>query len=424
MTKSRTMKAHAIAVIVLFAGSLLTTPAAYARTSGWVAGWARAMRSEDEPLQADDVTGAVIRTYVPLSAGGTKVRLRFSNRFGRAPLVLSGIQIARPDGEAGQDHIEPASAKPVTFGGKLHVTIPAGAYFDSDPVDMRVAGLGRLAVTFHMPADKDNRTLAAMPKGVTFVAAAGRGDEASLPASRTADRVFQLSAVSVYNAPQPTDMPVAGTIAILGDSITDAGGASSDWRGRWTDVLARRLQANPATKRVGLANLGTSGGRVARDKSGPSALARLDQDVLSLPDLRTLIVFLGVNDIGMMPRERVVSAENRAAVVDEVIEGYRQIIERAHDRGARVIVIPILPFGGVARSDYLADAEAQQARHTINAWARAGGHFDGVIDLENLMRDPAAPDDLNPQFDRGDHLHPSANGQEAMGQAIPLDLLH
>ncbi|MBT0669221.1 SGNH/GDSL hydrolase family protein [Novosphingobium profundi] len=424
MQSKPTMRKFAAALLLLVAA--LWGTGAFAAEAGdetWVASWARAMRSEDEPLAAEAIAGSVIRTYVPLSTGGTQVRLRFTNRFGHAPLVLAQVRVARPAGAPGEDRIDPASSAAVTFGGKAQVTIPAGAYLESDPVAFAVAGLDRLAVSFRMPEGDDTRTLAVMPLGVTFVAPAAHGDEASLPGAHRADRVYQLNAVSVLKAPSPAPGTVTGTVAALGDSITDAGGASFDGHGRWTDVLARRLQADPATAGLGLVNLATSGGRVARDRTGPSALSRLDHDVLSLPNLRTLIVFIGVNDLGMMVRERPVTPQNRAAVVDEVIEGYRQIVLRAHMRGARVLVIPILPYGGVTRADYLADPAAQEARHAINAWARAPGHFDAVIDLAPLMSDPAHPDNLAPRFDRGDQLHPNAQGQEAMGAAIPLDLV-
>jgi lysophospholipase L1-like esterase len=168
-------------------------------------------------------------------------------------------------------------------------------------------------------------------------------------------------------------------------------------------------------------NLGIAGGRVAREGTGPAAIARLDRDVLSRPNIRTIIVFEGVNDLGKLVREEPVTPATRAAVVHAIIEGYRQTIERAHDHGVRVVGATITPFTG--NTHYRNDADAEADRQQVNAWIRAPGHFDAVIDFASVVADPAHPERLSAADDSGDHLHPSAKGQALLGAAVPLAVL-
>jgi lysophospholipase L1-like esterase len=156
------------------------------------------------------------------------------------------------------------------------------------------------------------------------------------------------------------------------------------------------------------------------DGLGPSALARFDRDVLAQTGIRYVILLEGVNDLGRLARTMEASAAEHADLVRRIIAAYEQIIIRAHTHNLRVVGGTILPYAG---SDYYhPDAASEADRQAVNAWIRTPGHFDEVIDFDQVMRDPFHPDRLLQAFDCGDHLHPSPNGYAAMANAIPLSI--
>lgn len=386
---------------------LLCLAAPAAARDHWVASWARALY-DGGTKGAETLDDATVRTVVRLSAGGPRLRLRFSN----ASLVIDSVSVAYA-GQPGTGTIDARSTRPVTFGGAGAVTIPQGAYYYSDPVALPVRGLSLVAVTFHLPHAPAGLTAQGIGKGHSFVAHGGDPRAAMFADAKAVARIYQLDGIDVVSA--------GGTVAALGDSITAASGAPLDGSGRWTDVLATRMQASPQWREWGVVNLGIAGGRVAKEGTGPAAIARLDRDVLSRPNIRTIIVFEGVNDLGKLVREEPVTPATRAAVVRAIIDGYRQIIQRAHDHGLRVVGATITPFTG--NTHYRNDADAEADRQQVNAWIRAPGHFDAVIDFASVVADPVHPERLSPVEDSGDHLHPSIRGQARLGAAVPLAVL-
>jgi lysophospholipase L1-like esterase len=213
----------------------------------------------------------------------------------------------------------------------------------------------------------------------------------------------------------------AGAVVILGDSITDGRGSTTNGNDRWPDILARRLQASPATAQVGVLNAGIGGNRLLRDGLGPSALARFDRDVLAQPGVRWLIVLGGINDIGTAAGAR--AKGEPAATADDLIAAYSQIIERARARGIRAYGATIMPFEGFTYAGYYTP-EGEADRQRVNAWMRTIGRFDAVIDFDAATRDPANPLRLLPAVDGGDHLHPSAAGYRIMAESIDLSLFN
>lgn len=122
----------------------------------------------------------------------------------------------------------------------------------------------------------------------------------------------------------------------------------------------------------------------------------------------------------MLTRDTPVSAAQHEELVRRMIGAYRQIIHRSHAYGIQVFGGTLTPFMG---SDYYhPDAANERDRQAINAWIREPGHFDAVIDFDRVLADPAHPDRLRPDYDSGDHLHPSLAGYRAMGEQIPHDL--
>ncbi|WP_052208645.1 SGNH/GDSL hydrolase family protein [Croceibacterium mercuriale] len=401
-----------------FAGGVLlwlALPAAAQQDTAethWIAGWTQPMMAAAEAGSAPPADSTV-RVQVLVTATGPRIRLRFSNAFGTEPLLLQQVRVAHAT-QPGQDLVDPASTQAVAFGGSAWVIIPPGAEYLSDPVALPATAGGTVAVTFHLP--QASASVGSVPQGISFVApGAVGGDPASLPGGASSNRLPVLTGVHVA-----ADR-CARTIAAIGNSITAHGGGTVTGADRWTEVLATRLRADAGTSGWSVVNLGISGGRVAKAGTGQAATARFERDVLSQPGLATIVVFEGVNDVGKLVREEPVTPESRARTVASVIEGYRQMIARAHDAGVRIVGMTILPFRDTPT--YRSDAAAEEDRQALNRWIRQPGHFDAVIDLDPAMTDPVRPGYLLPAVDRGDGLHPSPAGQAVLGAAIPLEAL-
>jgi lysophospholipase L1-like esterase len=237
---------------------------------------------------------------------------------------------------------------------------------------------------------------------------------ANLPDAKHIDHWYQVSAIDVLG---PNE---SGSIVVLGDSITDGHGATTNGNNRWTDVLARRLQGSRHTRNIGVSNQGIGGNHLLTDGLGPNALARFDRDVLAQAGVRWLIVFEGVNDLGGLSRLGEVPTSEHVRRVEQVLAAYQQIITRAHAHRIRVIGATITPYIG---SDYYHPGPLSEGdRQAVNGWIRAVGHFDAVIDFDAVVRDARQPDRLRADFDCGDHLHPSPGGYRAMGESIPMAL--
>jgi lysophospholipase L1-like esterase len=386
----------------------------------WVGSWA-ASQQVPEPANAlaqEDLRDATLRQIVHLSVGGASLRVHLSNAFGMAPLRFTAVHVARPvapTGVAASAAIDPATDRAVTFAGSSEVIVPAGAEYLSDPVALPVAALSDLAISFHLEAPPVQETGHPGSRATSYVVHGDQVAAADLAGAKKVDHWYQLAGVDVAVQGQ------GAAVVALGDSITDGHGATTNGNDRWTDVLAGRLQAAPATATMGVLNQGIGGNHLLTDGLGPNTLARFDRDVLAQAGVRDLIVLEGVNDLGGLARQGEVSDAEHAALVARILGAYAQIVERAHATGIWVIGATITPYTG---SDYYHPGPKSEAdREAINRWIRTPGHFDAVVDFDQVTRDPVHPDRLLPACDSGDHLHPSPAGYHAMAEAISLSLL-
>jgi lysophospholipase L1-like esterase len=413
MTQAR--KIFALGFLAAAAGGLWAQAGALAKPETWVASWG-ASQQVPEPgnaLPADDLRDATVRQIFHLSLGGPALRVHLSNAFGTEALKFTSVHLARPAASA-PGSIDLASDRPLTFAGRAEVTIPPGAEFISDPLDFPVAPLSDLAVTFHLDSPPGRETGHPGSRATSYYVHGDFCAAASLTEPKHVDHWYQVAEIDV-RAPAGT-----GAVAALGDSITDGHGATTNGNDRWTDVLGARLQDPTGTRAVGVVNEGIGGNHLLTDGLGPNSLARLDRDVLGPAGVEWVIVFEGVNDLGGLARDGEVSAAEHAALVERVLAAYQQIVVRAHAHGLRVFGATITPYVGSAY--YHPGPLSEADRRAVNAWIRASGHFDAVIDFDAVVRDPQHSDQLLPAFDCGDHLHPSPAGYKAMGEAIPLSL--
>lgn len=381
----------------------------------WVASWG-ASQQIPEPQNAmptDDLRDATVRQIFHLSVGGAMVRVHVSNAFGTEALHFTSVHIARPFSPA-SSAIDPATDRALTFAGSDDVTVPAGAEFVSDALNYSVAALSDLCVTFHLDSPPATQTGHPGSRATSYFVHGDSVAAPNLPDAKHVDHWYQVSEIDVL------DPPNAASIVALGDSITDGHAATTNGNDRWTDVLAQRLQASSTTRSIGVSNQGIGGNHMLTDGLGQNALARFDRDVLAPAGVRWVILFEGINDLGGLARNGEVTPQQHAALVKRVISSYEQVIFRAHAHGLQVFGATVTPDVG---SDYYHPGPLSEAdRQAVNAWIRAAGHFDAVIDFDKVVRDPQHPDRLLPAFDCGDHLHPSPAGYRAMGEAVPLRL--
>lgn len=381
----------------------------------WVGAWSASqlVPAGDAVLPVEALTDATLRQRVRVTLGGQRLRVRLSNAFGNAPLVIGAASVARAPAEV-SPRIDPATLHPLTFGGRQTATIPAGADYLSDPVTLRVAAGDDLAISIHLPRAPDRQTGHPGSRATSYLAKGEQVGAATLPGAIAVPRWLALAGVEV-------DAPAsASALVILGDSITDGYGVDPDTNSRWPDFLKARMAADPATRDIAVLNAGIGGNRLRLDGLGPNALARLEREVLGVPGVRQLLVLQGVNDLGTLTRDAPASPDQHAALVEEMIGVLRQIVIRARAHGIRAIGGTITPFGGSAY--YHPDAANEADRQAVNAWIRAPGNFDAVVDFDAALRDPARPTHLRKAFDN-DGLHPSIAGYKAMAEAVPLALL-
>jgi len=380
----------------------------------WAGSWtASPMPSSDWEQQSytqfRDVT---LREIVHLSAGGSYVRVRFSNVFGDGPLWITTAHIARAASPSASA-IDAATDTPLSFAGEAEAMIPPGAAYLSDPVRFDAEPGTNLAVSFHLDQTAYPGTYHDDANQTMYVVHGDQVAATQLKGAATMDHWYWLTGVEV-GTPAPDRCIVA-----FGDSITDGWRSTINGNDRWPDDLAARLQSNPATRSVCVLNEGISGNRILMEGGGPSGLARFDRDVLSQPGVRYVILFEGINDLGNLALEGNVEPADIHFLVQQLIDADRQMVAEAHAHGIEVIGATLTPFAGC---DYYTNQGAafDAARNELNAWIRGPGHFDKVADFDKVTRDPSAPDRFLPAYDSGDHLHPGPAGYRAMANAIPL----
>jgi len=396
----------------LLAALLLVPRPAFAQH--WVGSWASSQQipEPNNALRPEQLSDVTLRQLMRVSLGGPRLRIRLANTFGTAPLRIDSVHIARTAGGDSARILAGGSA--VTFAGRADVVIPAGAEITSDPVALALPPLATVAVTMHVPEPPAQQTSHPGSRATSWLLHGSHVADEDLPGAQGTEHWFLLSGIDV-EAPAG-----AAAIVTLGDSITDGRGVTHSQNTRWPDVLAERLQADPRTRHLAVLNHGVGGGRVLLDGAGPNALARFERDVLAQPGVRYLILLEGVNDLGMLTRDAPATPEAHADLVRRLIAAYAEMVRRARERGILAIGGTIIPFAGF---DYYHPGPLNEAdRQAVNAWIRAPGHFDAVVDFDALMRDPAHPDRMRPEMDNGDHIHPSIAGYRAMAEAVPLAL--
>jgi lysophospholipase L1-like esterase len=341
------------------------------------------------------------------SIGGTRVRVQFSNAFGTAPLDLGAVHIALRSKDSA---IVPESDRAVLFNGKPTGRVLPGAVLISDPVDLVVPKLSDLAISMYVPGDSGRASQHSMALHTTYISKQGNTTaQAEMTDATTTAAWYWISSVDVL---APAD---AAAIVAYGDSITDGATSTVNTNHSWPSLLAERLAANPATANLSVLNLGISGNRILGDGAGVSALARFDRDVLSQAGVKYLMILEGINDINGAVGRGGANATQPTLTADDLIGAMKQMIERAHTHGIKVIGCTLTPYGN-------GNDTVEAMRQALNTFIRAPGAFDGVVDFDKVIRDPNDPRQFIKEYNNTDKLHPNDAGYQAMANAVDLSL--
>lgn len=387
----------------LLAFLLVTLAAVPAPAQNWVRSWAAAPLEMPPPKpDAAPLHDVTIRQTVRVSAGGTAIRLRLSNELSATPLAIGAVHIALAGPDAS---IVSGSDRVVTFDGDAATTVPAFAPLLSDPIKLTVPALARVTVSIYLPGDASGATVHQLGVSTNRIAPGDQTAAATLTGARSSTMRYALTGI---------DVPGAATIVAIGDSITDGAKSTVDADRRWPDYLAERL-AKAGRRGIAVANQGISANRLLKEGrgAGPALLARIDRDVLAVPGVRYVVLLEGINDIGGAMRDKT-----ELPSADDIIDAYRQLIARAHDRGVKVILATILPYKGAFYYTPAGDA----VRQDVNRWIKTARVADGVVDFDAATRDPADPLKMAAANDSGDFLHPGDAGYRVMAAAVDLRL--
>ena len=352
-------------------------------------------------LTGADLANLTVRQVVRVSQGGSRLRLRFSNESNPEVLALGAVHVA----EAGADGaIVPGTDHVVTFDGATAVTLPAGAPVLSDPIELPTHALEKLYISTLLPGAISTRGARSL-----FQYVAGRPGDFTAANALPAVRLMRIPA---YVTLVEVQGPAAAVVVALGDSITQGSASTANAFRGWPDRLAERL----AAQHWAVVNAGIGGNRLLRYGAGPSALARLDRDVLSVPGVKAIILLEGINDIGT----GLGNLNSSDPVTADALESAdRQIIARAHEHGIRVIGATLTPYQGAG----YASPAGEMVREALNHWIRTANAFDAVIDFAPVLADPANPLAFDRRYNDGDHLHPNDAGYRTMGDAIDLAVI-
>lgn len=394
---------------ILFTGVAFSLLAFFCQCSTpkkhWVGTWGTAGQLV-EPHNcppAPGLGGNSFRQIVQVSIGGEEARLQLTNEFSKDSTEILAVELAHAKTAGSSYEIDESTTVSLSFNGKPSITMAPGDIITSDLVKFPMGNRQNIAITIHY--GKASSTSVSGHPGSRTTSYIAEGNTNDFTNAVRTDHWYNIKGIDVM-APEK-----AGTIAILGNSITDGRGSTTNQQNRWPDVLSRRLLANEATQHIGVLNMGIGGNAILQGGLGPTGTKRYQRDLLDQAGVKWIILFEAVNDLGWC-RDGVKTAQN-------IIEVYKEIIRKAHAKGIRVFGGTITPFKN--NSYYTEDHE--MGRQYINNWMRTTKMLDGVIELEHAVRDPQDTITMNKEFlFENDYLHPNAKGYEAMGNIVDLSL--
>lgn len=364
---------------------------------GWVATWASAQLTagtNELPINPA-LKENTCRQQIRVNIGGEKIKLTLSNQHGELPAIFESVHIAHLK-NAGENAIDLSTDTVVTFGGSEEVKIDAGQTATSDEIDFKFEALDDLAITIKF--GKYAGSAATSHTGArctTWIISGDHVTDESFTAEEEMVSWYFISELDTW-APAGTK-----TVVLFGDSITDGYGTTPNQFERWSDEMTRLFQADPNYNNITVVNEGIGGNSIFGGL-GTAAKDRFDRDVLNIAGVRYVIILIGINDIGYANND----------ISDSMKAEYEVMIDKCHEKGIKVYAGTILPVNGNGYYSELRD----EIRNKLNDWMRSSkSGFDGVIDFDELLRNPDDPSYLIPEYSN-DNLHPSISGYKKMGE--------
>ncbi len=390
--------------LLLSSWSLLGRPVADSTTK-WVGTWSTAPQLVEPGNMppSPGLTNNSLRQVVEVSIGGDTLRVKFTNEFSTSAVTMKSVQIAV---STGGNTINAATNKELKFNGNAEVTMNAGVAVTSDPIAFSVAPRTDVAITIYFGQTSATVTGHPGSRTTSYIIPGNTSTTTDFTGAVTTDHWYNINTIDVL---APT---TAACVAILGNSITDGRGSTTNGQNRWPDIFSKALLQDPRTQHVGVINMGIGGNCVLVGGLGPTGVSRYDRDILSQSGVRWAIVFEGVNDIG-----RVRSATAATTTATNLIAAYSQMIAKAHAKNIRIYGGTITPFKGNGYYNQF----SEQCRNTVNQWIRTKGNYDGCIDFDKTIRNPLDTASLVSTY-QNDGLHPDSTGYKTMGGSIDLNL--
>lgn len=371
----------------------------------WVAGWGCATNTTTQMI-ADSIEDITFRYVIYPTMNATAMRLHFSNLCGTEPIAVDKVCVAR---RREWKAAVPGTSVNVTFGGKMGFRLEAGEECVSDPVEFAVEPAAEFFVSMYIK--EKTQLMSGHTNGGEYIAKYySRGDYAA------ADDIPEMTVgegcpyVFLNTIDFLTESDHKAIIA-FGDSITAQ---------PWPDCFARRLVELGVNNRS-IVRKGIGGNRVLREYQyrikkhwGVAGIKRFEHDILQAGADRVFVLH-GINDIIHPGVNNPFCPMSELPTAEELIGGYKKYIEIAHKHGMKIYLSTLLPCprclndGGVR----------EEIRCAANEWIRTSGQADGVIDYEAALRREDDPKQMIPEYDSGDHLHPSLAGARKMAYSIP-----
>ena len=363
-----------------------------AQAQNWTGTWATAVEfTGPGDMPKASLSNRSLREIIHISLGGETMRMQLSNIHSKEPVEIKSVFIANAKDSC---DIDVKSAKYLTFNGKKNITIAPGESVYCDVLKYHLTPLQRLSVTINYGATTPlNASSHRGSRTTSYIMQGEAKPKTQFVAQEKCDHWYNISCIDVQTA-EPTPC-----VAVLGNSITDGRGSTTNKQNRWTDFMAEAYDG-----KVGVLNLGIGGNAVVRGGLSEPALVRFDRDVLGQTGVTDVVIFEGVNDIGGRK-------PNHQSVVKDLTDAYTTLIKKAKDAGKKVYLATIMPYKGNSYYNHFSEA----ARLTVNDWIRANKEVDGIIDFDQLVKDPQQPDALLPKFS-DDGLHGTPAAYEAMGK--------
>lgn len=417
------------------------TPAA--TVPQWTTTWGAAVQQAasgpadvDRNWSEEGFADQTLRQVFRVSVGGTKLRLRLSNAYGTKPLHIAGATLARSDGGP---KARPGTIKELTFRGARATTVPVGRDLLTDALPFPTSALEKLTVSLRFdrptgPATVHRFTTATSYRApgdhlrTVFTDAFDRNtsyawyyltaaEVTGRPRTST-DQRAALLADTAEAPPAPFARPVPPSFLVFGDSLIDGVGTTPGTDNRFSDKLAERLLA--ARRPQGAVNAGLAGDSLLRDSPcyGEKALTRFEKTLREHPDLRTVFIHIGANDLATTGPDNPCMQPHPPVTARRLIDAHRTLIRQAHAHGLKAVGMTILPVRGAVFP--FTDAAGDKVRQELNTWIRTSGAYDTVLDAAQILTDPTTGRTA-PGYVSEDGLHPSDAGYAALASAVNLN---